>query len=157
MDGKSKKEVMSRKNITLEPPFRFINSSDSEKTFANELTPINSINLSNIVSENSGSRYVIVYESNEGILAFIILWDHGTHFEVELVEANRACRTNIKAGAALLSLVEKLSKKLNYGKIVLYSVQNRISYYRTYHQYELTDETVTDPTYGVLTKMIKNL
>ncbi|MDE2590241.1 MAG: hypothetical protein KGL95_11345 [Patescibacteria group bacterium] len=157
MDGKSKKEIMSRKNITLELPFRYINHSDSEKTFANELTPVNSINLSNILSENSGCRHVIVYESNDDILAFIILWDHGTHFEVELVEANRACQTKIKAGAALLLLTERLSKKLNYDKIVLYSVQNLIPYYRNHHQYELTDEIIMDPTYGPLTKMIKNL
>ncbi|MGI0072275.1 MAG: hypothetical protein ACREA3_00475 [Nitrosotalea sp.] len=148
--------VLTRKNITLEPPFRFIDSSDAAKTFVNELSPINKVNLVNILPENVGCRYVIMYEFNEEILAFIILWDHGTHFEMELVEANRAFQTDIKGGAALLLLTEGLSKRLNYDKIVLYSVQNRIYYYQN-HNYELTDETVEDPVYGTLTKMIKHL
>lgn len=125
--------------MTLEPPFRFIDSSDATKTFVNELTPINKVNLANILQENAGCRYVIVYEFNEEILAFIVLWDHGSHFEIELVEANRAFQTNIKGGAALLLLIRNLSKKLNYDKIVLYSVQNRISYYQN-HNYELTND-----------------
>jgi len=78
---------LTRKNITLEPPFRFIDSTDAAKTFVNELTPINNVNLANILSENTGCRYVIVYEFNEEILAFVVLWDHGAHFEMELVEA----------------------------------------------------------------------
>jgi hypothetical protein len=60
------------KNITLEPPFRFIDSTDAEKTFVNELAPINNVNLANILSENTGCRYVIVYEFNEEILAFVV-------------------------------------------------------------------------------------
>ena len=147
---------MTRKNITLEPPFRFIDSTDAAKTFVNELTPINNVNLANILSENTGCRYVIVYEFNEEILAFVVLWDHGAHFEMELVEANRAFQTDIKGGAALLLLTEDLSKRLNYDKIVLYSVQNRISYYQN-HKYELTCETVEDPVYGTLINMIKYL
>jgi hypothetical protein len=147
---------MTRKNITLEPPFRFIASSDATRTFVNELTPINNVNLANIWPENTGCRYVIVCEFNEEILAFIILWDHDTHFEIELVEANRAVQTDIKGGAALMLLTEDLSRRLNYDHIVLYSVQNRISYYQN-HGYELTDETVEDSLYGTLTKMIKHL
>jgi hypothetical protein len=75
---------------------------------------------------------------------------------MELVEANRAFQTDIKGGAALLLLTEDLSKRLNYDKIVLYSVQNRISYYQN-HKYELTDESVEDLVYGTLTKMVKHL
>lgn len=147
---------MARKNITLEPPFRFIDSSDTAKVFVNELSQINNVNLVNILTENAGRRYVIVYEFNGEILAFIVLWDHDTHFEIELVEANRVFQSDIKGGAALLSLTEDLSKRLDYDKIVLYSIQNRVSYYRN-HDYELTDETVEDPVYGTLTKMVKHL
>jgi hypothetical protein len=75
MVTKDKENVIpTRKNITLEPPFRFIDSSDAAKTFANELIPINKVNLANILPENAGCRYVIVYEFNEEILAFIVLW-----------------------------------------------------------------------------------
>ncbi len=148
--------VLTRKNITLEPPFRFIDSTDATKTFVNELSSINKVNLANILPENTGCRYVIVYEFNEEILAFIVLWDHGTHFEIELVEANRASQTEIKGGSALLSLTEDLSKRLDYDMIMLYSVQNRISYYQN-RGYEQTDEIVEDPVYGILTKMIKLL
>ena len=145
-----------RKNIALEPPFRIIQQSDASKAFVNELTATNNVNLSNILTENKGRRYVIVAEFEAEVLAFIVLWDHGTYFEVELVEANRAVRTEIKGGAALLDLIEDLSKGLGYGMIVLYSIQSRVSYYRN-RGYEQVEGILEDPVYGILTKMVKHL
>jgi hypothetical protein len=89
-------------------------------------------------------------------LAFVIIWDHDTHFELELVEANILHKTLLHPGTLLVNLVDDISRQFNYQRIVLYSVQDRISYYEKLGYIQL-DEKVRDPKYGMLTKMEKLL
>lgn len=148
-------KLMDRKIISLQPPFRFINKNDSNKKFQNEFSNFNKIDLVYLIQINEKDLYVIVREFNDDILAFIVLKDWGAHFEIKLVERNRdPSLPVIKAGAELIILAEDLSRQFNYKKLVLYSVENRISYYRKLGYVE-KEIKVTDPVYGTLTKMEK--
>jgi len=146
-----------RKTISLQPPFRFINENDSNKKFQNEFSGFNKIDLAYLVQINEKNLYVIVREFNDDIMSFIVLKDWDTHFEIKLVERNRdPSLPDIKAGAELIVLAEDVSKLFNYKKLVLYSVENRISYYKNLGYVEKGIKVI-DPVYGTLTKMEKNL
>jgi hypothetical protein len=148
---------MIRKTISLQPPFRFIDKNDSNKKFQNEFSGFNKIDLAYLVQINEKNLYVIVREFNDNILAFIVLKDWGTHFEIKLVERNRdPSLPDIKAGAELIILAEDISRQFDYKKLVLYSVENRISYYKKLGYVE-KDITIIDLVYGTLTKMEKKL
>jgi hypothetical protein len=148
---------MTRKNISLQSPFRFIGTNDSNKKFQNEFSGLNKIDLSYLVQVNEKDLYVVIREFNEEILAFIVLKDWGTHFEIKLVERNRdPSLPDIKAGAELIILAEDLSRQFNYKRLVLYSVENRISYYKSLGYVE-KEIKITDPIYGILTKMEKKV
>lgn len=148
---------MARKIISLQLPFRFIEKNDSSKKFQNELSGINKIDLAYLVQIDEKDLYVIVREFNNTIAAFIVLKDWGTHFEIKLVERNRdPSLPDVKAGAELIILAEDISRQFNYKKIVLYSVENRISYYGKLGYLE-KDIKVTDTVYGTLTKMEKKM
>ncbi|MGI0046327.1 MAG: hypothetical protein ACREBB_03955 [Nitrosotalea sp.] len=148
---------MARKIISLQPPFRFIDENDRIKKFQNEFSDLNKIDLSYLVEINEKDLYVIVRELNDDILAFTVLRDWGTHFEIKLVERNRdPSLPDIKPGAELIILAEDISRQFNYKKLVLYSVENRISYYKKLGYVE-KEIIVIDPVYGTLTKMEKNL
>jgi hypothetical protein len=146
---------MTRNNISLQSPFRFIDKNNSNKKFPNEFSGLNKIDLSYLVKINEKDLYVVVREFNDEILAFIVLKDWSMHFEIKLVERNRnPSFPDIKAGAELIILAEDLSRQFNYKKIVLYYVENRISYYKNLG-YAEKEIRITGPVYGTLTKMEK--
>lgn len=150
-------KLVTRKNISLQSPFRFISTNDSNKKFQNEFSGLNKIDLSYLVQVNEKDLYVIIREFNEEVLAFIVLKDWGTHFEIKLVQRNRDLSLpDIKAGAELIILAEDLSRQFNYKKLVLYSVENKISYYKNLGYVE-KEIKITDPVYGTLTKMEKKV
>lgn len=110
-----------------------------------------------LVQINEKNLYVIVREFDDDILAFIVLKDWDTHFEIKLVERNRnQSLPDIKAGAELIILAEDVSRQFNYKRLVLYSVENRISYYKNLGYVE-KDIKTTDQVYGTLTKMEKKV
>lgn len=149
--------VLARKIFKLNEPYREITPADAKKPFQNELSSLNKIDLAYLVQINEKDLYVIVREFNGDILAFIVLKDWNTHFEIKLVERNRnPSLPDIKAGAELIILAEDISRQFNYKKIVLYSVENRISYYGKLGYLE-KDIRVTDTVYGTLTKMEKKV
>src|SRR5574337_145918 len=148
---------MTRKNIFLQSPFRFIDKNDSGKKFQNEFSGLNKIDFAYLVQVDQKDLYVIVREFNEEILGFLVLKDWGTHFEIKLVERNRdQSLPDIKAGSELIILAEDISRQFNYKKLVLYSVENRISYYKNLGYVE-KEIKITDPVYGTLTKMEKKV
>jgi predicted GNAT family N-acyltransferase len=145
-----------RKNIQLELPLRFIDSDDTRKQFQNELSPVNNIDLNDLVLENHDNQYTIVYDFHDQVLAFVVLWDHGDHFELRLVEANRLYPTELHPGTILIKAIDDISRQFGYQKIVLDSTSNRVSYYKNlgYVEDELNEPFHVDG-YGVLVPMIK--
>ena len=145
---------LSRKQFVLNPPFREINSSDASKEFANELYPINNIDLAYLVEQNIKNRYVFVYDFNDRVLGFIVFIDMDDHFYLDLVEVNQLYPESSGVGYMLIKLLENLAKRENYSRITLFSTENRIAYYQNLG-YEITGESVQDQNYGSLTPMQK--
>ena len=149
---------MSRRKFVLNLPFREINPSDADQPFANELQPVNHIDLSYLVDLNTGNRYILVYELDGKVLAFMTFLDRGDHFHLDLVEVNRLHDEykTIRPGFLLITLLENLSKSSGHSTITLHSIQARIPYYHNLG-YEVTGEPVLNPDYGPLTTMMKTL
>lgn len=149
---------MTRKEFILNLPFREIVFSDGSQPFANELQPINHIDLSYLVDKNIGDRHIFVYELDGKVLAFMTFLDREDHFHLDLVEINRLHEEykTIRPGLLLIRLLENLSRNAEYSKVTLHSVQNRILYYRALG-YAITGNLISDPTYGPLTPMEKSL
>ncbi len=139
-------------------PFREINPSDAEQPFANELQPINNIDLSYLVNWNIRNRHIFVYELDEKVLAFMTFLDRGDHFHLDLVEVNRLYdeSKSIKPGFMLITLLENLSRGLGHSRITLHSIQDRIPYYQNL-EYQVTGNPISDLAYGSLTPMEKSL
>ena len=107
-----------RKDVVLEPPFRFIEKDDANKRFENDFLSLNRIDLEYLASINKNDLYVIVREVEEAVGGFIVLKDLETHFEIKLVELNRdPSIPDIKTGAELIIYVEKICRQFNYKKI----------------------------------------
>ena len=149
---------MPRRKFILNLPFREIKQSDTSQSFANELQPINHVDLSYLAGLNVGNRYIFVYELDGKVLAFMTFLDKGDHFHLDLVEVNRLHDEykTIRPGFLLITLLENLSKSSGYSMITLYSISERISYYRNLG-YEVTGELMPHPDYGPLTPMKKIL
>ena len=150
--------MSSRRKFVLNLPFREINPSDADQSFANELQPVNHIDLSYLVDLNTGNRYILVYELDGKVLAFLTFLDRGDHFHLDLVEVNRLHDEykTIRPGFLLITLLENLSKSSGHSTITLHSIQERIQYYHNLG-YEVTGEPVLNPDYGPLTPMMKIL
>ena len=56
----------------------------------------------------------------------------------------------------MIILAEDLSRQFNYKKLVLYSVENRIPYYKNLGYVE-KEIKITDSVYGTLAKMEKKM
>lgn len=150
---------MPRRKFNLSLPFREIKPTDAKQPFANELQPINRIDLSYLVDLNVGSRHIFVYDLDGKVLGFITFLDRGDHFHIDLVEANRIHQESagtIKPGFLLITLVENLSRQLGHSRITLHSIQERIPYYRALG-YKVTGDPIQDPNYGLLSPMEKSL
>lgn len=148
---------MSRIDFVLNLPFREINQSDAKQPFANELQPINHIDLSYLIDANIGNRYVFVYDLDGKILGFITFLDRNDHFHLDLVEVNRMHAESriVKPGFLLITLLENLSRRLDRSRITLHSTQNNISYYRSLG-YVVIGEAFQHPDYGPLIPMEKS-
>lgn len=81
---------------------------------------------------NQDNQYVIVYESNDEnqILAFIVLWDYGSYFEIRLVEANRLYPTNIHPGSYLIEKIDDISRQFGYKKIIVDVLEKKVPLYK---------------------------
>lgn len=149
---------MSREEFVLNLPFREINQSDGGQPFANELQPINHIDLSYLIDVNVGNRHVFVYDLDGKILGFMTFLDRGDHFHLDLVEVNRlhAESKEVKPGFMLISLLENLSRQFGHSRIALHSTQNNIPYYCILG-YEVVGDAFQHADYGLLTPMEKSL
>lgn len=150
--------LLSRREFALNLPFREIIPSDAEQPFANDLQPINHIDLSYLVDENIGTRYIFVYELDGKILAFMTFLDKGIHFHLDLVEVNRLYEESktVRPGFLLITLLENLSRREGFSKVTLHSIQDRITYYSNL-DYVAAGEPISDSVYGSLTLMKKFL
>lgn len=148
---------MSRKEFVLNLPFREITASDGYQPFANELQPVNHVDLSSLVDLNIENRHVFVYDLDGKILGFMTFLDKGDHFHLDLVEVNRLHDESgiVKPGFMLITLLENLSGQFGYSRITLHSTQNNIPYYQNLG-YEVTGELMHHPDYGPLTPMEKS-
>lgn len=76
---------MNRHDLILTYPYRQIDESDASQKFVNELfTEDNLITLADLVSENNGPKYVIVYEQNGNVLSFLLFEDMGSYITLTL-------------------------------------------------------------------------
>lgn len=150
--------LLSRRKFALNLPFREIILSDAGQPFANDLQPINHIDLSYLVDKNIGNRYIFAYELNGKVLAFMTFLDKGDHFHLDLVEVNRLYEESktVRPGFLLITLLENLSRREGFSKVTLHSIQDRISYYRNL-DYVAAGESISDSVYGSLTPMEKSL
>jgi len=67
--------LLSRRKFALNLPFREIVPFDAGQPFANDLQPVNHIDLSYLVDKNTGNRYIFVYELDGKVLAFMTFLD----------------------------------------------------------------------------------
>ncbi|MEX0861684.1 GNAT family N-acetyltransferase [Nitrosopumilus sp.] len=149
---------MTRKDFVLNLPFREITPSDAEQPFANELQPINHIDLSYLVNLNIENRHIFVYELDGKVLAFMTFLNREDHFHLDLVEVNRLHDESkcVKPGFMLITLLENLSRGSGHSRITLHSIQDRIHYYQNLG-YQVTGNPIPNPDYGPLTPMEKAL
>ena len=145
---------MSGREFGLNLPFGEIIPSDAGQPFADDLQPVNHIDLSYPVDKNIGSRYILVYELGGKILTFMTFLDKVDHFHLDLAEVNRLYKESktVRPGFLLITLLENMSRREGFSKVTLYSVQGRIPYYCNL-DYVAAGEPVSDSVYGPLTPM----
>ncbi len=150
--------LLSRREFALNLPFREIIPSDAAQPFANDLQPINHIDLSYLVDKNIDNRYIFVYDLDGKILAFMTFLEKRDHFHLDLVEVNRLYEESktVRPGFLLITLLENLSRREGFSKVTLHSIQDRIMYYRNL-DYVIAGESISDSVYGPLTPMAKSL
>jgi hypothetical protein len=144
---------MSRRNFILNPPYREILSSDSTKSFQNELFGNRNI-ISELIQNNKNERHVWVYENNNEIEACIIFDDQDVSFHVEFLLSNRLIKSQ-SSGSKLIMLLEDIGKELGYAKIELWALEQKIPYYKK-HDYIDTKKN-SSGRFGSMNYMYKDL
>lgn len=148
---------MTRKNLILTSPYREITNHDGSKQFTNDLFDDNNpLTLQDLIQENHDDQYVIVYEQNDDILAFLLFEEKNNHVYLNLVATNRLFNSGLRPGTKLVILLDDLAKAFNHNRIELYSVDDKILYYERLG-YQKTNDVVYDPVYRKVTRMIKSL
>jgi hypothetical protein len=145
---------MTRRSLSLNPPYREIEYSDGKKEFWNRLTPKNQVDLSYLVDMNRGDQYVLVHEINGKILGFMTFLDKGDHLHLDLIERNELIEESQGSGFNLMLLIEIIAGNFDYSRITLYSTQENISYYLKL-DYEIIGASFDNSDYGKLTPMEK--
>lgn len=143
-------------NFTL--PIREIHPDDATQDFQNEFHPIETEALRNLIPINIGDRYIVVFDYNAKVLAFLEFLDKYDHFHLDLVETNRLhSESNIvKPGVHLILFLETLSRTMRFDHITLDSTIANIPLYSTLG-YLPNGAKWQDPEYGELTPMKKTL
>ena len=128
------------------------------KPFQNELQKINHVTLANIIKDNKDKTHVIVYARGRHVFAFLIFDDVGTHFHLNLVETNRIpeSKTVRRPGTKLIKYVEMISTNYGYGKITVTALEDLTPFYEQMG-YSISGSMKTDPTYGNVIEMYKDL
>jgi hypothetical protein len=148
---------MVRKNFILTPPYREITNADGTKRFTNELFDNNNpLTLQDLVQANHDDQYVIVYEQNGNVLAFLLFEEKNTYVYLNLVATNRLFDSGLQPGTKLVELLDVITKNFGHNRIELYSVQDKIEYYEELG-YQNIGEIECDSVYGEVTKMVKLL
>lgn len=121
---------MNRHDLILTYPYRQIDESDASQKFVNELfTEDNLITLADLVSENNGPKYVIVYEQNGNVLSFLLFEDMGSYIYLNLVATNRLFDSGLHPGTKLIELLDGIAMKFRCKRIELYSIIDKMQYY----------------------------
>lgn len=139
-------------------PFRYIKKSDTRQDFNNELYELNQVTLQTLYADNGGKTHVLVYDLNGRVLGFIVFQDVGTHFHLDLAEANRIPESNgINPGTKLIQYVDYVSKLYDYKKITLLALPDLVPYYERLG-YKKTGRILYDCNYKLdLAEMEKKL
>ena len=148
-----------RKQFQYTLPIREIQKSDAEQEFTNELSPINNIDLAYLVENNIGKRYVMVYELEGKVMAFLTFIDSDNHFHLDLVETNRIhpVSDQLNPGVTLITTLEGMSKTFGFDRITLHSISKNISLYQNLG-YVITEKAKYNSDYNMmLTPMTKYL
>ncbi len=148
-----------RKQFEYTLPIREIQKSDAEQRFINELLPINNIDLAHLVENNIGKRYVMVYDLDGKVMAFLTFIDSDNHFHLDLVETNQIHPESdqLNPGIALIITLEGMSRTFGFDRITLHSIPERISLYQSL-DYTITGESEYNSDYNMmLTPMTKSL
>jgi hypothetical protein len=147
-----------RRQFQFTLPIREIRPEDATQPFENEFHFIESEALASLIPINIEDRYIVVFDYNDKILAFLEFLDKTDHFHLDLVETNRLHSESkfVKPGVHLIVFIETLSKTLKFAHITLDSTTVNIPLYAGLGYLQSGDKWITEE-YGELTPMTKIL